>query len=134
MFAFRKNVNDWDANSLVAVPTTSTQTPTLTVAQFFANFIDFASSAGGGITLTTPTVAQILAALPATVPQNGFNYTMTILNDNTGQTITVAAGANVTLVGASATIATNVARTYLVNINVGAGTVTMISVGSGQAL
>jgi hypothetical protein len=134
LISFRKNVNDYHSDSLVAVPTSSTQTPTLTVAQFLSNIIDFVSTASGAITLTTPTVAQILGALPATVPQNGFNYWMRIMNDATGQTITLTAGANVTLSATTATIATNTASDFLVNINVAAGTVTIVGIGGGLAL
>jgi len=133
MFGFRKNADDWYSQSLVSIPTSNADV-TLTVAQFFSNIIDFTNTKGSGIALTTPTVAQILGALPPTVPQNGFNFVQRVLNDASGQTVTYTAGANVTLKAKTATIATDTARDFLVNINVAAGTVTIVGLGGGLTL
>lgn len=118
----------------VAVPTSSTQTPTLTAAQFLSCVVDFTSSAAGPITLTTPTAAQIIAACPQTMPKDSFNFLMFFLNDASGQTVTMTAGANVTVSAKTATIATDTCRIFLVNINVNAGTVTMLNLGGGLTL
>jgi hypothetical protein len=134
MFAFRKNVDDYLSNVLTAIPTSASATVTLTPAQFFSNFIDFTSTNNSGIALTTPSVAQILGALPPTVPQNGFSFFQRVLNDASGQTVTYTAGANVTLSAKTATILTDTARDFLVNINVAAGTVTIVGLGGGMTL
>lgn len=133
LFAFRKNVDDWISPDLMSIPTSASDVA-LTAAQFFNNVIDFTNTKGSGIALTTPTLAQILAALPPTVPQTGFNFTQRVLNDSTGQTVTYTAGANVTLSAKTATIATDTARDFLVNINVAAGTVTIVGLGGGLTL
>ena len=78
--------------------------------------------------------AQIIAAMPATTPKNGFSWNLNFMNDNTGQTVTFAAGANVTLNATTATIATNTSRNFLVNVNINAGTVTIVGIGGGAAL
>lgn len=121
---------NWARNGLVAVAGGSGTTFTLTAAQFLTAVIDYASSAGGGITVTTPTAADIIALAGRNIPQDGTaNLFVEFYNDNTGQTVTLAGGTGVTIVG-TATVATNVFRRYLVNINPGAGTVTMINMGS----
>lgn len=115
---------------LVAIAIASSTTPVLTAAQFVSDIWDVSGSPGGGFTLTTPTAAQIIAALPSTIPQDGyFNFDIECINDDTGQTATVTAGSGVTVLG-NATVATNTNRLFLVNVNVLAGTVKMINRGT----
>jgi hypothetical protein len=93
-----------------------------------------ASTASGGIALTTPTAALIISGAPPTAPRNGFSWVHRVLNDNTGQTITYTAGANVTLQATTATIATNTARDFFVNVNINAGTVTITAIGGALTM
>lgn len=118
------------STSLTAIAIGSSTTPTLTPAQFVSGIWDISGSPGGGVTLTTPTAAQIIAALPSTIPVDGtFNIYVQCMNDSAGQTITVTGGSNVTVVG-TATVATATVREFIVNVNVGTGTVTMVNIGS----
>lgn len=131
LFGFAQNVNALNANDL-SLLVSSSQTPTLTGAQFDNAILDHSGAPGGAVTLTTPTAAQIIAALPNTIPQDGTcNWRLRYINDGLGQTTTMTAGANVTVTG-TATIATNAWREFLVNVNVNAGTVTMVNLGGGS--
>lgn len=118
----------------------SSQTPTLTTAQLLCGICDHSGSPSGAVTLTTPTAAQIIAAAPVTIPgnaaaaagsQTSFSYRWRYINDGLGQTTTVTGGTGVTVVGNAATAGTNTFRDFLVNINPGAGTVTMVDIGAG---
>jgi hypothetical protein len=130
VFGFLANSNALDAPSFVAIAIGSATSVTLTAAQFVSGVWDISGSPGGGVTLTTPTAAQIFSALPGTIPPDGtFNIQVRCLNDSAGQTITVTAGSGVTVSG-TATVATATTRTFVVNINVNAGTVTLINIGS----
>lgn len=107
----------------------SALTLTLTAAQFINSIIDYSGAPGSGVTVTTPTAAQIIAALPSTIPGSGFNFLLYFMNDGAGQTITLAGGAGVTIAG-NLTIATNTMRQFLVNVNPNAGTVNMVNMGT----
>jgi len=133
LIGFRHNVDSFQSASLVA-PASTANDVTLTAAQFLSNIIDFTGTKNSGIVLTTPTAAQIIAACPVTAPQNGFNFVQRVLNDASGQTVTYTPGANVTLSAKTATILTDTARDFLVNINIGAGTVTIVCLGGGLPL
>lgn len=114
---------------IVALATGTQTAVTLTGAQAVANVLDHSGSPGGTITVTLPTAAQIIAALPITIPADGFNFELYYLNDSMGQTVQLAAGTGVTIVGTS-TIATATTRFYIVNVNVNAGTVSYVNIGS----
>lgn len=119
-------------SDVAAVMLGSNTTQTLTSGQFTSFVWDISGSPGGGVTLTTPTATQIIAALPSTIPQNGrFGFETLAINDGCGQTITVAAGSNVTLLG-TMTLATNTSRRLFVNVNVAAGTVTVMNLGAAS--
>lgn len=129
LFGFMQNVNEAIDMDLLALIGGTATTITLTGAQFINGIIDYSGSPGGGVTLNTPSAAQIIAALPNTIPGDGFNFILYFINDNAGQTVTVTAGANVTISGNN-TVATNTQRQFLVNVNVNAGTVTMVNMGT----
>ena len=130
MFGFMANANQLKNPGLVAIAIGSSTSVTMTAAQFVQGVWDVSGSPGGGVTFTTPTAAQIIGALPTTIPQDGyFNFDVKCLNDSAGQTLTVTGGTNVTVVG-TATVATATTRTFRVNVNVVAGTVTMVNLGS----
>jgi hypothetical protein len=119
-----------NSKSLAAVAIGTSTTPVLTAVQFVQGFWDVSGSPGGAFTLTTPTSAQIISALPSTIPQDGtFNFLTRVINDGSGQTATVTAGTGVTVLG-TATVANNTTRLYFVNVNVGAATVTIMNFGS----
>lgn len=80
---------------------------TLTAAQTINGFI--AASGGATPTFTTPTAAQIIAALPNAGV--GDTFELVIRNNNSG-TLTLAGGTNVTLEGTT-TIATASTRRYV---------------------
>jgi hypothetical protein len=75
------------------------QNHTLTAAQIKDGILVHTSTGGGG-TLTTPTAAQIIAGDSGTgaLEKNGDCIIMYYINDGT-QTVTVTAGANVTVLG-----------------------------------
>lgn len=102
---------------------------TLTAAQLLGGILDYTGSAAGGVTLTTPTAAQLIAGAPNTINPSGFNSLVYIINDGSGQTVTLANGSNVTVTGNN-TIANNTMRQFLMNINVNAGTVTFVNMGT----
>lgn len=128
LFGLIQNLAQYDFDLLALV--SSAASVTLTAAQFVGSgIIDHSGAPAGGVTVTTPTAAQILAAMPNTTPGTGMNFVLYYMNDGTGQTITLSAGANVTLTGNN-TIATNTMRQFLVNVNPNAGTVTIVNMGT----
>lgn len=125
-----QNNNALMGQGVNAILIASSTTPTLTAAEFISRIWDISGSPGGGFTITTPTAAEIIAALPKTIPGDGTcNFWIMCMNDDCGQTGTVTAGTGVTVLG-TATVATNTNRTFWVNVNVGAGTVTMLNLGT----
>lgn len=123
------NANATDNAGIIAVPIGTSVAFTLSPAQFAAGVLDISGTSGGAVALTTPTAAQIMSALPASIPKLGFNFMLYVMNDNIGQTLTLTAGTGVTVLG-TATIATNTDRIYGVCCNFIAGTVTIINLGT----
>lgn len=80
---------------------------TLTAAQF-VNAIVMQSGTPGAFNMTTPTAAQVVAAIPNCQVGSAFEF---IINNAGDNTITVVAGTGVTLVGTT-TVATSKARVY----------------------
>lgn len=117
---------DWDVTVLVGAAATAI---TMTAAQFCSNVVDYSGSPGGPVTVTLPTAAQIIAALPPTIPANGYNFPWYFMNDSAGQTVTLAGGTGVTITG-TATVATATTRQFVCSVNVNAGTVTLLNIGS----
>lgn len=85
-------------------------------------------SAVGANNLTTRTAAQMIADANLSVGQS---YDLEIMNTS-GATMTLVGGTGVTISGV-ATIATTVARFYVVTVT-GAAAITIQSVGSGSTL
>jgi hypothetical protein len=119
---------------LIAVAGGAATAVTLTGVQMINMVVDFSSTASSGITVTTPTAAQIIAALPPTIPGAGFNFLWVFMNDGTGQTVTLAGGSGVTVNAKTLTVLTDTARCFIVNTNVNAGTVTIVGIGGGLTL
>ena len=98
---------------------------TLTGAQVAgANYVALVTS--GATALTTPTAANILAAIPNGVV--GVSYVLRIVNTN-GGTLTITADASVTATG-TLTLSTNTFRDWVVTIAT-ATTATMKQIGTG---
>lgn len=132
LFGLMANIDaiDWDLIALVS----SALAITLTPAQFFNNVVDHTGAPSGGVTVTTPTAAQIIAGMQAagvvtSVLQAGYNFPWFYVNDGLGQTVTLAGGTGVTVLGNN-TMATNTNRHFLVSVNVPAGTVTIVNMGT----
>lgn len=133
LMGFLQNSNLIDSCPLIAFSYGAATAVTLTTAQFLNQVLDVTGS-GASPTFTTPTAAQIIAALPPTIPKDGFNFMWYLMNDATGQTITLAGGTGVTINGKTNTIATDTTRIFVVNININAATVTMVNIGGGLTL
>lgn len=107
-----------------ATAVVSSSVQTLTAADILSGVIS--RSGGAGLTDTTDTAANIIAAMANPVVGDGFEFT--IQNNNSG-TLTLAAGTGVTLVGTT-TIATVNARRYLLEVT-GATTVSIVGLMTG---
>lgn len=128
-----RNISAMVDKSLVTVSTGTGTAAIVPASAFPAGTWDLQPGATGGFTLTLPSTAAILAAYPNTIPQQGsFNVEIDILNDAVGQTATLTAGDASTTILGTATIANNVCRRYLVNLNVGAKTTTWINKGAAS--
>ena len=95
------------AQALATVVTSAATTLTAAAATFVTNGI-YSLSGGTTCTITSPTAAQIVAALDN--PQVGTSFVVSIVNANSG-TATMAGGTGVTVVGL-ATAATNTSATF----------------------
>jgi hypothetical protein len=102
----------------------SSNTTTLTVDQFVQGIIQ-QSGTNGALNLTTPTAAAIVARIPNAQPNSYFN---TIIQNTNNSTLTLIAGAGVTLSG-STPVPTNKTQSYIgivTNATPGAEAVTVI--------
>lgn len=131
LMALLNNTDSIDSDML-AVAYGAATTLTLTPAQMTANYLDFSGS--GVLTATTPTAAQIAAALPNTINPAGYGQEICMTNDGTGVTITIAGGTGVTVLG-NATIANNTTRRFLLNVVLGtavplAPVATLLNIGT----
>lgn len=95
------------AANLMTITSFIAGTSTLTVAQFLNTLLQLTTQAG--ISLTTPSAAAIVAAMVNA--QVGSMCDLIIDNQNSG-TMTLVAGAGVTLAGVATTAATTVRRSY----------------------
>lgn len=102
-------------------------TQTLTAAMVTGSGQVFHTSTGGATpTLTMPTAAAIIAAIPGF--QVGQAYVLRIINGNSG-TATVAAGTGITTTG-TLTLAAATWRDFVITYT-GQGALSMVSVGTG---
>ena len=114
----------------------ATTTGTLTAAQIGGSGLAppgivnvIFTQANSGITQTTPTVAQMIAAFPNWVV--GSSYDLCIINAGTGNNITLGAGTGWVLAGGSAVVANNTWRKFVVALTSATViTATMIQVGT----
>ncbi|PRF97455.1 hypothetical protein [Burkholderia ambifaria] len=96
-------------------------------------FLAFTGTFGAGGALTLPTVANLIAALPAVVQANpvGLTWQLRVINVATTQTLTMTTNTGWTLAG-TMTIATTVFRDFVVTIT-SATTASLQAVGAGNA-
>lgn len=114
------------AQALATVVTSAATTLTAAAAAFVTKGI-YSLSGGTTCTITSPTAAQIVAALDN--PQVGTSFVVSIVNANSG-TATMAGGTGVTVVGL-ATAATNTSATFrgvVTNVTSGAEAVSLYRV------
>jgi ribosomal protein S9 len=117
----------------IAVASISTAgAATLTAAQLAGLFI-IRDPNGASRTDTTPTAAQLVAAMPGAQVNTGFEFTIRNAAAS-AQTITIAAGAGVTLSPTSITIPAATTRSFLLvfnNVTSSSEAVTIYSLTSG---
>lgn len=107
---------------------TSASGVTYTASEFLSDAIF--RSGGAALSDTTPSAAQLVAAMPGSIPGTGKR--ITINNQNTG-TLTLVAGAGVTLVSTT-TVGSNQSRDFLIrvtNSTLGAEAVRVIGLQTG---
>lgn len=118
------------ASSEVVAAAVSSASPTnLSAANVATWNVKISGAQGAGFNIQLPTAAQILAALPASVPLDGtFSVRLRITNVNTAQTGTVITAAGLTLSG-TMTIATATVREFDLVIT-GPGAITITNAGA----
>lgn len=113
---------------------TATSATTATAANLTGGAVAAVLAMTGALTaaatVTTDTAANIIAAIPAAQRYVGYTYSLTIINESSGDFAwTVAGGTGVTITG-TATVAQNTWREFLVTI-ASETTVTLQSIGTG---
>lgn len=123
LFGLMGNVNNY-AESLSSVVTSGTAITLVATGGNMASlpgnvlsgFTRLDAGASGALTATMPATAAILSALGATIPQDGSYTEPVYIANNSGQTVTLAAGdANTTMIG-SAVIAVGGIRKLLLRV------------------
>lgn len=116
------------------VTNTSAASFTITAGQMTGSldvYFLMSGAPSGGITATSRTAAQLYADIAALLgfnPPAGYSFRFTI-NNQAGQTVTLAGGTGVTVSG-TATVASTDSRTWAVVVN-SATSVTITNVSSG---
>jgi hypothetical protein len=114
-------------NALDITLNTVTNAGTLTAAQCLAGLVFHAGTGGA---LTTPTAAQLIAAMPGCMV--GTAFIMNVRTTTSGSTSTLTAGTGVTLSGTAATATLN-SKAWMVVVTsnlIGSEAVTMYSLGT----
>lgn len=125
-----QNLEQVDAIGFNSVASSAT-TVTATAAGVSGGILNRTGSPAGGVTETTPTAAQIIAALPNTIPLDGtYQFKFRYINNSLGQTVTWTGGSGVTVTG-TATIATNAWREFLLTVD-SPTAVTFTNLGGGS--
>lgn len=113
---------------------TATASKTVTGSQISGatfTILNFTGTFGAGGAITLPTVANLIASLPALAQASpvGLSWQFRLLNTNTTQTLTVTTNTGWTLSGTQ-TVATNTWRDFIITIT-SATAATIQSVGVG---
>lgn len=129
LIAMQTNLNAYAAREIGVITTAGTDSA-VSALLAHRSVIRLDAGASGGFTLTLPTTAAILAALPNTIPTNGtYAKRIRIVNNSVGQTATLTAGDGSTTITGTATIATATAREFLFTVT-NATTVSYENLGS----
>lgn len=131
------NINPFQETNLTTATNTTAFTATSTqVAGAAQNFLLLTGTLGAGAALTLPTVANLLAGLPANVQAApiGTSWQVRIINNSGGAfSWTVTTNTGWTLSGVM-TIAQNTFRDFIVQVTAaGAATLTSVGTGTGPA-
>ncbi len=130
LIAMQTNLNAYACREKATITTTTANASVLTALQAHRSVILLEAGANAGFTLTLPTTAAILAALPSTIPLDGtYAKRIRIVNNNVGQIGTLTAGDASTTITGTATMATNTAREFLFTVT-SATTVSYENIGS----
>lgn len=116
-----------DVVGVLTTDATGAATTNLTAAQTI-NGVYRLTTASGGVALTFPSAASVVAAIPQC--QVGSRFDLAVINAGSGQTITLTAGTGNTLTGTAA-VATNtsqIVKGIVTNATVGAEAVTYLPV------
>jgi hypothetical protein len=126
-----QNLEQVDAIGFNTVASATSTAVTATAAGVAGGILNRTGSPGSGVTETTPTAAQIIAALPNTIPLDGtYQFKFRYINNAMGQTVTWTAGSGVTVTG-TATIATSAWREFMLTVD-SATAVTFTNIGGGS--
>src|SRR4029077_14234910 len=116
LFGLMQAVNFTLYGPVTQVTTAGTNT-LLTGAQFWSSEVDFNAGATGPFTITLPSTASLIAALPPSIPLDGtYSKVIHYKNNNVGQTGTLTAGDAGTTILGTASIATNIVRIFVVTV------------------
>lgn len=129
LFGLMANTNAALPNMTSSITTTATAI-TASAAQLLAGRLLFDGTAGGGVTLTTPSGPQIISFFGPTVQTNNTFGGRTRLLNSSGQQITVSGSTGVVTSG-TMTIADGAWRDFLIMVG-SASTVTVTNLGGGS--
>ncbi len=131
LFGAVSNIDQAMGNAFTTVNSGATAL-TATAAAIQGGILNRTGAPGGPVAETTPTAAQIIAALPPSIPEDGtYQFRFRYINNALGQTVTWTAGSGVTVTG-TATIATSAWRDFLVTVENGGALVTFTNIGGGS--
>ncbi len=115
--AMLNNMNAY-SNQMASYATGSP--PSIAAADVVDGIVQLNTGASAGFAVNLPSTDSILAALGASVPQDGsFTKIVVIVNNAVGQTGTLTAGDGKTTITGTATIATSVSRHYAMRVGPG---------------
>jgi hypothetical protein len=126
LFGLMQNVNV-SGPGLGSVATAGTAI-TLIPAQLLSGVVQLNSGNAGAFTVTLPGTGAILAALGATVQQDGTFFDEVSFLNNSGALATLVAGDGGTTIVGPGTIASNVMRSYMMQI-LGSATLSLTNLG-----
>lgn len=112
---------------------TSTAAATMAAGDMLNGIVNFTGTLSGGTAMTVPAIADILAALEQQTPVDGlWGKIIRIVNNGTGQTITVTGGGTTgCTISGTATVANNTWREFALVIT-SPTTYTMTNIGGGN--
>jgi hypothetical protein len=105
---------------------------TVTAAQITIGQLVIPTLAGitGGFVIQLPSTVALLAQLGPTIPTDGSYAEPLHISNSSGQTGTMTVGDASTTISGTATVASGATRKYLLTVNAGGTTLTLINMGS----